>query len=241
MNYLIIAALLPAILLLLYIRKQDKIEAEPFGLILKLFLFGALTVIGAALIELILLSILGVALNTSSLAYKIIENFLIIAMAEESLKRLVMKKITWKSPEFNYTYDAVVYAVAVSLGFAAAENLMYVFDGGIKVAVLRAFTAVPGHMIFGIFMGLHYGIAKKAEMLNDHSLMKKHLHRSLTLPVLIHGFYDLCLSMKSLNSILIFFAFFILSIIFAFSTVKKLSLEDTAIYQTDESKTDTFV
>ncbi|MBQ6211825.1 MAG: hypothetical protein IJJ57_02895, partial [Ruminococcus sp.] len=59
MHYLVAAAVLPALILLFYIRKQDKIEAEPPGLILKLFLLGALTVIPAGIIEAILTTIFG--------------------------------------------------------------------------------------------------------------------------------------------------------------------------------------
>ena len=36
MKYLVAAAVLPALALLLYIRKLDKVEAEPTGMIMKL-------------------------------------------------------------------------------------------------------------------------------------------------------------------------------------------------------------
>lgn len=233
MHYLVAAAVLPALILLFYIRKQDKIEAEPPGLILKLFLLGALTVIPAGIIEAILTTIFGFALNESSIAYKLIENFLFVALTEEWFKRLVTKKVTWKSPEFNYTYDGVVYAVAVSLGFAAAENLLYVSEGGLKVAILRALTAIPGHTMFAVFMGLQYALAKKAHSAADGPLMRRHLRRSLFFPVLIHGFYDFCISVGNVFSILLFYAFFIMMLIFAILTVRKLSREDAPVSNED--------
>ena len=67
------------------------------------------------------------------------------------------EKFSWRNPNFNYLFDAVVYAVFVSLGFAAFENIKYVFTYGLSVALTRAVTAVPGHLSFSVFMGIFYG------------------------------------------------------------------------------------
>jgi RsiW-degrading membrane proteinase PrsW (M82 family) len=48
----------------------------------------------------------------------------------------------------------------VSMGFAAFENILYVFQGGFKVALLRAFTAIPAHATFGVIMGYYMGKSK---------------------------------------------------------------------------------
>jgi hypothetical protein len=50
---LIILASLPGILLIAYVYKQDKIEKEPKGLLIKLMLFGVLSIIPAVIAELI--------------------------------------------------------------------------------------------------------------------------------------------------------------------------------------------
>lgn len=52
-----------------------------------------------------------------------------------------------------------MYAVMVSMGFAATENIIYVVQGGYVTGILRAFTAVPAHATFGILMGYFMGIA----------------------------------------------------------------------------------
>ena len=83
---------------------------------------------------------------------------------EEGGKYFVLKHKTWRHPAFNYTFDAVVYAVTAALGFAVAENILYVMDGGVGVALLRAAVAVPGHAFDGVFMGYYYGIAKTAQL-----------------------------------------------------------------------------
>jgi len=38
--------------------------------------------------------------------------------------------------------------------------VMYVGQGGLGVAALRAFTAVPGHALTGVIMGAYVGGAK---------------------------------------------------------------------------------
>ena len=155
-----------------------------------------------------------------------------MAGSEELGKFVVMKLRTWKSPEFNYTYDAIVYAVAASLGFAALENIMYVFtNGGFSTAILRALTAVSGHAVFGVFMGVHYGLAKRAKARGDKGTETRELFLAYLIPVLIHGFYDFCLSAEGWFWIVIFFIFYITMIIVAFIKVKHLSDTDAPVDQ----------
>lgn len=230
MNYLLALALLPAAALLFYIRKKDKIEQEPMKLIVKLVGFGALSTISAMILEEIGGAIVGAVFPEQSMAYIFLENFFVVALAEESGKLFVLKKCTWKNPEFNYTYDAVVYAVAASLGFAALENVLYVvFMGGLSTALLRAVTAIPGHTVFGVIMGYYYGVAKKWEMQFDQEKAKKYMRHALIVPLLIHGFYDYCLSVESGLMTLVFLVYDIGIVVFAFQLVKKLAREDAPL------------
>jgi len=72
----------------------------------------------------------------------------------------------------------------VSMGFAFVENIFYVLEGGITVALLRAFTAVPAHATFGIIMGYFIGKAKF-----DNKPFKWNLI-GLSVAILFHGAYD---------------------------------------------------
>ena len=112
MNLLMSAALLPALLLMLYIRQKDKIEQEPLGLVLSIAALGALTTITATILEEIGEAVLNIFLPQTSIVYTFLFYFVFVAGSEELGKFVVMKLRTWKSKEFNYTYDAVVYAVA---------------------------------------------------------------------------------------------------------------------------------
>ena len=222
-------AVLPAFLLMIYIRKKDKIEKEPKGLVASLFVFGALTVISAAIIEVIIDEFSKDLFGEGTIAYTFVEAFIMAALVEESGKFIVLKLRTWKNKEFNYTFDAVVYSVAVSLGFATVENILYVMGGSLGVAIMRGILSVPGHAIDAVFMGYYYGLAKRCESLNDPSGKTKNMWKALFSAVLIHGFYDFCLMMERSEFIVIFFVFEIIIFVVTIKKVNKLSREDSPI------------
>ena len=103
--------------------------------------------------------------------------------------------------------DAIVFATAASVGFAAIENVEYVFSGetqnqAFNIAFIRAFSAVPLHALCGIIMGTFFGLAIFATKNN-----KRYLFLSLALPILIHGSYNfvLTLGMSILIYVLLIF------------------------------------
>jgi len=186
---LILLAVLPGIAVLVYVNRLDRIEKEPKSLILKLLLFGALSTIPAALMEMVGETVLSGVLE-ESLPYNVLLYFVVVGGSEEFCKRFFLKKYTWNHPAFDFLFDAIVYSVAVSLGFAILENVKYVLYTGITTALLRAVTAVPAHAIFGIFMGYYYGMAKFMQVRGNFSGYRKNMASSLLVPVLLHGLYD---------------------------------------------------
>jgi RsiW-degrading membrane proteinase PrsW (M82 family) len=95
---------LPALILLYFIYRQDRIEKEPIGLLAKLFIVGGLMTIPAGIAESFFIPIAARILAPGGVttAFLLVENFLIIALAEEGFKRLAMKRLTWRHPAFNY-------------------------------------------------------------------------------------------------------------------------------------------
>lgn len=178
---LLFAAVVPAILLLIKVYQLDRMEREPIDLIIRLVIYGMLSTALAAIIE------QGLMDQTAS---KFIAYFGVVGCTEEGLKYLLVNRGTWKSREFNCMFDGIVYCISVSLGFALMENILYVFHYGLNVAFVRALTAIPGHACFGIFMGVWYGMAKKAD--DKAQYVQATLYRILAfiIPVLIHGTYD---------------------------------------------------
>ena len=187
-----VMAILPAIFLVYLIYKKDSIEKEPIRLIGFVGLLGALTVLGAGLLEHVAISMLHISNPTLS---HFIECFFIIALVEEGGKLFVTYISVWKHPEFNYRFDGIVYAVSASAGFAIVENLFYIFqnENSFSVAILRAITAIPGHIVFGIVMGLFIGMAKYYKGLGDNTMKSFCLVLALIGPMVVHGLYDFIL------------------------------------------------
>ncbi len=205
MGLYILAAVLPALLLMLYIYLQDAVEKEPLPLLLRLVGMGALAALAALLLEGLGQRLLGVLVRPGTALHTLLTAFLVIAAVEEGAKLLFLCRRTWDEPNFNYRFDGVVYAVFVSLGFAAFENLRYIFAFGLGVALPRALLAVPGHMGFAVVMGYFYGRARLRE--NRGRSGRPSLVMACLLPVVLHGVYDACCMLGTRLATLIFVVF----------------------------------
>lgn len=226
MTILLTAALVPPLFLLVQIYRMDKVEKEPKSLIVKLVFFGVLTTIPAALLESVAEGILPGILTPKTVSYILVDNFLCVALVEELVKYMALKGVSWNHPAFNYTFDGIVYAVSVSIGFAAAENILYVQGGGLGTAAVRAVTSIPGHCIFAIYMGIAYSLAKYYETRGDLKLRQKYLNHAILIPMLLHGFYDFCASMDSGTWTMIFLVFVIVLDVVAYRKVREMERED---------------
>ena len=213
---LLLLAVAPVMVIIIYIYFQDKYEKEPIGLLLSSFFFGAVLSI---LIVTILYLFTGHFIpltNEFSVWQQFIQAFFVVALAEEFSKYVIVKYFNQPKKSFNEPYDGIIYAVMVSMGFACTENIMYVLEGGYEVALLRAFTAVPAHATFGILMGYYMGKAKFAK--NRFQLNMA----GLLLAVLFHGAYDFFLFINFIPGIAIgAFISLIIGIILSRKAIKK--------------------
>lgn len=180
---LILAATAPVLFFLFFIYQKDTVK-EPISLLMKC-LFGGIVSIAFALVLDAQIAHFKVFFNTPVLK-TFYEAFLTAAIPEEISKFVVLYYLIWKSKEFDQRFDGIVYAVFVSLGFALVENIMYVLEGGFKVATLRAVLSVPGHGFFGVLMGYYFSNAR----FNPSSDTTRNILRSLYIPILFHGLYD---------------------------------------------------
>ncbi len=229
MTILLAVALLPPLFLMYEVYHMDKVDKEPKGLILKLFLLGVAITIPASFVENALDGLIMSLLYVSRPVYLLVENFIGVALVEEGFKYLVLKKGSWKHPAFNYTFDGIVYAVAVSIGFAALENLLYVFQYGMTTALVRAVTSIPGHCIFAIYMGVGFSLAKKAESLGNIAEMNMQLRHAILIPTILHGFYDYSASMGNSLWTMIFLVFIIVLDVMAIRKIRKMERQDERI------------
>lgn len=231
---LIALAILPAILLMIYIYKQDRLEQEPARMIISLATLGVVSTFLAMITETIGMAVLGNMFSESSVVYRLLLYFIVVGLSEEGFKYLVLKIGTWKSPEFNCKFDGVVYAVAVSLGFAVWENIKYVMTYGLTTALVRAVTAVPGHACFGVIMGAWYGLAKRKQQQGWDSASRLARFMAVLLPTIVHGIYDFIATSNA--SSIHFIVFVIIMFVVCFYTVKRQSADDK--YHNDDQGED---
>ncbi len=225
-----IAAVLPAIVLLRYIYRHDRIEKEPPALLISLLLNGVLSAFAAILLESVGMWILPRLVPADTSLYYILLAFLVVAVSEEGAKLFFLKRRSWNEPNFNYMFDGIVYAVFVSLGFAAFENIKYVFNYGLSVAFSRAFLAVPAHMAFAVFMGIFYGRARCHASRGNAAAAKSNLAAGFLSAVLLHGFYDSCLMVGTSLSLVLFFGFVVFMYFFVSRVVKAAAEEDHPVF-----------
>ncbi len=228
MEILFIAAVLPAVVLLIYIYKKDTVEKEPFRLIARLFVLGMVAGPLAAIVENIAFGAFESIFEEGAVLI-FLEYFIGVAAVEEGFKYLFLNTVR-KNPEFNYVFDGIVYSTAVALGFAALENILYVFDGGIEVAISRAIFSVPGHCADGVVMGIFFGLAKRLEVQGNGGRAKMCYLLAFALPVIEHGFYDTFLSLESDVLGLVALAMQLAFIAFAMVLINRISKNDSPIY-----------
>ena len=190
--FLVAAALLPPLVLLGVVYRMDRLEREPPALLASLFLRGVLAMFPILILELLASQFVDF-FYWQPLVYLFLTYFVIPGFVEEGVKFRVLRRRTWNEPNFNYRFDGVVYAVFVSLGFAAVENVLYVLTSGFSTAVLRAIFSIPGHAMFGVIMGLSFSQASWAQRHGQREQAAAQQKRAGLLPALLHGAYDFLL------------------------------------------------
>ncbi len=210
---LVFLALIPAIGLLCIVYVQDKKDKEPKGLIVKTFIFGVLCTIPAIIMEVAgeLVLTRGLYMSQYSTGYVLINAFVVVAVSEETCKMFAAKFAIWKRAEFDHRFDGIVYCVSSALGFAALENVLYVFQysgsgSGMKtvlgvpvIVIARALLSIPTHAVCGMIVGYFFGLAKEKEIMGDRGGKTKFLWLSILIPAIEHGIYDGCIFMSSIT------------------------------------------
>ncbi len=213
---LVIIAITPTIALAIGIYLTDRYDREPWHLLLRIFLMGALSVIPVIFFQKLLLFI-NIFPGLFSIAYTA---FIVAGLTEEFFKRSVVIYGVYNNENFNEKLDGIVYAVFSALGFATVENIMYVvfrYTGSYYVGIMRGLLSVPGHMLFGITMGYYLSLSKYT----DNPKLKGYYYKaSLIIPIILHGLFNFILMAQIPILMIVFIPYVIYLWI---STLKKLN------------------
>ena len=168
---LVLAAFVPSLIYLVWIRNTERFAPEPYGRLLRVFAYGAVVSVTLAVLgELFattlfnanierIYDIFGKNPNLSSLALAIV----IAPLIEELTKSIGVFRIRRFMSDIE---DGLIYGAAAGLGFAATENLLYegsaLLSGGtnafIETAVVRSLSSALLHASASAVVGL--GIAR---------------------------------------------------------------------------------
>ena len=206
--FYLLAAILPAVVLVLYAYKQDQFP-EPPRIVFKTFLFGCATVLAINLIIPILDNYNEEFFSGET--YYFFDSFIRAAFVEEFFKACVIIFYCTRKTAFDEPMDGVIYGVAASLGFAAYENISYVlyFEKvpSFDIALVRAFTAIPMHALCGVVMGF---LISQSIFENKHNYLN--LFLALFIPVGIHGLYNYSFSSSVISYQIAYFLLLVFSI-----------------------------
>lgn len=183
LQLLLASAVAPSLLLMWYFHSRDH-HPEPRSVVLTTFFLGVLIVFPVLLLA-VPLNLLSAEIAEPHLR-GVYHAFFVAAIPEELFKLVVVWRYCARHKAFDEPMDGLVYGAVASLGFATLENILYVAEGGLGLAIMRALTAVPSHAFWGVIMGYYVGQAK----FGPPALRGRNLRLAFLVPMLLHGIYD---------------------------------------------------
>lgn len=196
----LIAAILPALMLLYFIYRKDSYRTEPSGQILKAFLFGVLSAPASWLISLPLMAIGVFPETATTVGGHLRTAFFGAGIPEEAAKLFFLWLFIRKCKFFDEWVDGIVYSACIGLGFSAFENIEYLFinyQQWVSLGALRGIVSVPGHFFFAVTMGYFYSKA----CFGDATKRKLNYALAFVIPMLLHGAFDSCLMLSQIAEI----------------------------------------
>lgn len=218
----VFAVILPMLLYLYLLWKNDKFEPEPGRLVILSFIYGAF---GAVLITLFVSSIFSATLSIffSDETIGFLGAVLVAPVVEEIAKGLLLIVLV-QNINFDNITDGLVYGGAIGLGFGMTENFLYFLTqetglySWVMVVIIRSLFSAVLHCIttatLGAFLAMFKFSANKRKIILPVT--------GLLLAMLIHFLWNFNLSFEDT----VIFAFLImLAIITIFLIMFKYSIK----------------
>lgn len=158
----VLLAIVPALIWLAVFYQQDRLEPEPKGYILGVFVLGALLAgaVGMPLVD----NFFRVSdwLYTDALT-TILGGILVVGFTQEFLKYAAVRYSMYNSAEFDEATDGMIYAMAAGLGYATVLNVLFVIQNGgvdLGAGVLHMAVVALAQASFAGITGYFLGRAK---------------------------------------------------------------------------------
>ena len=166
----------------------------PFYKVLKYF------ILGGALSLILALLFFSLDINTDISTYN---GALMVGVIEEIPKATIVALFLFKNKKCNYILDGLLVGAAVGAGFAAFETAGYILRNGISgginmmlyVIKLRGFLAPGGHVAWAAIEGAALMYVKGFEPLDKKHLNDKRFLLMCLIPIVLHGIWDMPISL----------------------------------------------
>lgn len=195
--WLFLLAVVPGLLVVLYIYWRDRHDREPIIYLSSCFLFGMLGTYPAIKMEEFGIRDLGIHNQATNWFMTFTFTFAVVAFSEEFVKYIFLRYYIFPKKDFDEPMDGIVYATMIGMGFATLENVIYVMlransiEMAFQIGLLRTVTAIPAHAIFAIIMGYFVGWAKFSTKWSNTLLLV-----GLISAIFLHGLYDFFIFME---------------------------------------------
>ena len=187
----------PMFLLAAFVNWLDRYEKEPKLLLGAAFLWGVIVAGGGAYVLNTVFGIGIYVLTGSEGAAEFGTTSIIAPIIEEGLKGLAVLAVFFMfRSEFDSILDGIVYASITAMGFAAIENVLYIYRNGFlengwegfwTLVVIRVILVGWMHPFFTAFTGIGIAIARMS-----HNMLIKIIAvpAGYTVAVLTHAFHN---------------------------------------------------
>ncbi len=223
---LFLAAFIPPIIYVIWIRNTEKYNREKWRSIFVSFIWGATIAVAAAVvIEIFLNYSIAPSINPNNL--HIFAVVIAAPFAEELTKPLALR-LRIVRRELVEPEDGLIYGAVAGLGFSATENLLYGYDflseGIIMFLILISLRSIGGcllHASATAWTGYGYGkkIMKRTGLLS--------VLPYFVIAIFIHAFYNGVLVFKQIGALIgLFIALFFSVISISYIRKKIIKLDN---------------
>ena len=154
-----VVAVVPAVIWLVLFYRHDRLEPEPAGMVVELFVLGA--IVAAAVGIPVVRDVFDVgAWITQSTMTQVAGNILVVGLVPVALIYLAVRLSVYRSKEFDEWTDGILYGTAAGLGYATILNIDFIVSSGgadlgpatIRVALTALVMGSVGGLV-GYFLG----------------------------------------------------------------------------------------
>jgi RsiW-degrading membrane proteinase PrsW (M82 family) len=227
----------PVFIMALFVYWLDRYEKEPLILLGATFFWGAVFAAGGAFVINTVFGIGIYALTGSGDVADQATASLVAPFVEEGLKGLAVLMIfLFFHNEFDSILDGIIYAAIAALGFAATENVLYIYQHGYleggwnglwQLVFIRDVVVAWQHPFFTSFIGIGLAIAR----LNRNMLLKiVAIPAGYAFSVFTHAFHNSFASLLggltgfALGSVIDWFGWFIMAIFIILMIARERSI-----------------